>query len=97
MYKGFYEDLEYVAGLFFKPFEDCFAKGDDDDDDEEKKCGLGCDGFCCCGDSEDDDEEEDEYEDEDDKKGASIMSSGPVADILKCLFDASEIDYDYED
>ena len=26
MYKGFFKDVEYVMGLFFKPFEGCFEK-----------------------------------------------------------------------
>lgn len=95
MYKGFLDDLEYVAGLFLKPFEDCCKREDSEDDDEEKKSGLGCDGFACCKDSDEDDEEDED--DEDKKGGGEFMSSGPIADVLKCLFEASEIDYDYED
>ncbi|MBE6040577.1 MAG: hypothetical protein E7219_06405 [Clostridiales bacterium] len=95
MYKGFLEDLEYVAGLFFKPFEDCCAGEDSEDEDKGKEhnCGLGCDGFACCRDSDDDDEDDEE----DEQSGPSIMSEGPVADLLKCLFEASDTDYDYED
>ena len=29
MYKGFCEDVEYVMGLFFRPFEACGKKEED--------------------------------------------------------------------
>ena len=32
MYKGFFKDVEYVMGLFLKPFEGCCEK---DDKEEE--------------------------------------------------------------
>ena len=91
MYKGFFEDVEYVMGLFFKPFEGCFEK-DDKDGDEKKECGMGCDCMPCC--KEDDDNPGDTEENE--AKGG-FMGPGPVTDILKCMFDASDTDYDYED
>ena len=53
MYKGFFEDIEYVLGLFFKPCEGCCQK-DEDDDDEEKKCGMGCDQMPCAKDDDSD-------------------------------------------
>ena len=37
MYKGFFEDVEYVMGLFFKPFGDCREEADDEDENEEKR------------------------------------------------------------
>ena len=92
MYKGFFEDLEYVMGLFFKPFEGCCEKDDDEDEDEKKGCGMGCD-FMPCWKERDDDEDDAEEE----TGGCGIMQEGPVQDILKCLFDASDIDYDYEE
>ncbi|MCR5790298.1 MAG: hypothetical protein K6G83_10475 [Lachnospiraceae bacterium] len=85
MYKDFFKDVEYVMGLFCKPFEDCCEK-DDNDEDEKKGCGMGCDCMPCC--KEDDDEK---------KTDGGILGPGPVADILKCMFDASDTDYDYED
>ena len=33
MYKGFFEDVEYVMGLFFKPFEAFCDEADDEDED----------------------------------------------------------------
>ena len=86
MYKGFIKDVEYVMGLFFKPFEVCCEK-DDKDEDEKKECGMGCDCMPCC--KEDDAEEE--------KPKGGILGPGPITDILKCMFDASDTDYDYED
>ena len=96
MYKGFFEDVEYVMGLIFKPFEGCCGKDGGEEDDEEKKCGMGCDGMPCCkkDDDEDDDEEDD---DEKDEPEGDLFGPGPFRDIMKCLFDASDIDYDYED
>jgi hypothetical protein len=41
---------------------------------------------------------EKEEEDEDASEGGSgLLGDGPIRDILKCMFDASDIDYDYED
>lgn len=114
MYKGFFEDVEYVMGLFFKPFEGCSQTDDEEDDDnEEIKCGMGCDDAACFRDDENEDREEDDgkacdsapcMKDEDaedmPKNGPSeggLMGPGPLSDIMKCLFDASDIDYDYED
>jgi hypothetical protein len=112
MYKGFFEDVEYVMGLFFKPFEDC-SQADDEDEEEEKKCGMGCDDAVCFRDHENKDREEDDGKacdfvpcmkdeaTEDMPKNSppegGLLGPGPVQDILKCLFDASDIDYDYED
>ena len=87
MYKGFFEDVEYVMGLFFKPLEGCCRK-DDEDDDKEEKCAMGCDSKPCGKESGDK---------EDGSEDGGLLSKGPVQDILKCLFDASDIDYDYED
>ena len=110
MYKGFFEDVEYVMGLFFKPLEGCCRK-DDEDDDKEEKCAMGCDGAPCCKESEDEEEKEEKCamgcdskpcgkesgDKEDGSEDGGLLSKGPVQDILKCLFDASDIDYDYED
>ena len=115
MYKGFFEDVEYVMGLFFKPFEDCCEKADDEDEDEEKRCGMSCDEMPCFRkeETEEDDgkacdcvpcvkdvdaEEEPEKDKEDEHPaGGGLLSEGPLQDIMKCMFDASDIDYDYED
>ena len=103
MYKGFFEDMGYVMGLFFKPFEGCFEERDDKDEDEEKECGMGCDTAACFRDDEDkekeeDDENEPEKDPEKDRGAAGgLLGPGPVQDIMKCMFDASDIDYDYED
>ena len=96
MYQGFFEDMEYVMGLFFKPFEDCREKADDEDEDEEKRCGMSCDEVPC---SRDDDAEEEPEKDKEDEHpaGGGLLSEGPLQDIMKCMFDASDIDYDYED
>ena len=106
MYKGFFEDIEYVAGLFFKPFEDCCEKEDSEDGDEEK-CEMGCDQMPCCKDEDDEKEgegcdcmpccREDDEDEEDSKSSGGFMGPGPLTDVLKCMFDASDIDYDYED
>ena len=92
MYKGFCEDVEYVMGLLFKPFDGCCEKDDEEDEGEEKKCAMGCDCLPCC--KEEDDEDE---EDEDKKSSGGFMGPGPLTDVLKCMFDASDTDYDYED
>ena len=111
MYKGFFEDVEYVMGLFFKPFEDCCDKADDEDEDEEKKCGMSCDEAPCSRDDDDgvacdfapcmrDDSDKDEPENDPEEgpgKGGGLLGEGPLQDIMKCMFDASDIDYDYED
>ena len=118
MYKGFFEDMEYVMGLFFKPFEDCCADEDDKDEDEKMKCGMGCDDAVCFRDDDEDekeaddgkacdsapcmkneeDEDEPEKEKEEGKGGGSwLLGPGPMQNIMKCMFDASDIDYDYED
>ena len=114
MYKGFFEDVEYVMGLFFKPFEDCCEKADDEDEDEEKRCGMSCDEVPCSRDDDDaedgkacdwtpcakdDDAEEEPEKDKEDEHpaGGGLLSDGPLQDIMKCMFDASDIDYDYED
>ncbi len=113
MYKGFFEDMEYVMGLFFKPFEDCCKKADNEDEDEEKRCGMSCDEAPCSRDDNDeegkgcdcapcakDDDAEDEAEKEpkdEHASGGGLLSGGPLQDIMKCMFDASDIDYDYED
>ena len=114
MYKGFFEDVEYVMGLFFKPFEDGCSEDEDREDEEEKDCSFGCDSLPCCR-EEDDDDEEEEFEgngcdatvccreDEDDSEENSseqkggLLGPGPLQDVLKCMFDASDVDYDYED
>lgn len=96
MYKGFFEDMEYVIGLFFKPFEAFCDEADDEDEDEENSCGMGCDFVPCTTDDEAEDESEKEAEEKRSKAGG-IMSEGPMQDIMKCMFDASDIDYDYED
>ena len=100
MYKGFFEDMEYVMGLFFKPFEKCFEEVDDKDEDEEKekKCSHGCD-FAPCMKEKDEEEEDGNKPEEEDKKGKNVgvFGDGPLQDIMKCMFDASDIDYDYED
>ncbi len=95
MYKGFLKDVEYVMGLFFKHVEDCCEK-EDKDKDKKREYGRGCDCMPCCKEDNDDEEEDD---DEADKKGfkGGILGPGSVTDIMKCLFDASDIDYDYED
>jgi hypothetical protein len=94
MYKGFFEDVEYVMGLFFKPFEGCCGKDDDKNEDEEKERGMGCDSMPCC--REDDDDAD--ADDEEVKKGpGGFLGPGPLTDVLKCMFDASDTDYDYED
>ena len=89
MYKGFCEDVEYVMGLFFKPFEGCCPDDEEREDEEEKDCGMGCDSLPCCRDDDESDSDEEE-------KGG-LLGTGPVQDILKCMFDASDVDYDYED
>lgn len=89
MYKGFFKDVEYVMGLFLKPFEGCCEK-DDKEEDEKRECGLGCDCMPCCKDDDDDDDEEKKH------KGG-ILGPGPITNIMKCMFDASDTDYDYED
>ena len=96
MYKGFFEDMEYVMGLFFKPFEGCCAEEYDTDEDEEKKCGMGCDVFPCMKNEEDEEEPEKESE-EGHSAAGGLLGPGPMQDIMKCMFDASDIDYDYED
>ena len=95
MYKGFCEDVEYVMGLFFRPFEACGKKEEDEDEDEEKKCGMGCDGPVCFRDKEDEEGKEEKEGGETEKGG--LLGPGPLQDIMKCMFDASDIDYDYED
>jgi hypothetical protein len=96
MYKGFFKDVEYVMGLFFKPFEGCCEK-DDKEEDEKKGCGMGCDCMPCCKD-DGDDADDDEADDAEEKKtGAGFLGPGPLTDVLKCMFDASDTDYDYED
>ena len=110
MYKGFCEDVEYVMGLFFRPFEVCSEKDADDDEDEDNKCGMACDGPVCFREKDaDDDEDEEERKcgmgcgEEPDKKPegeereGGLLGPGPLQDIMKCMFDASDIDYDYED
>ena len=114
MYKGFFEDVEYVMGLFFRPFEDCCKEDDDKDEDEEKKCGIACDEAPCFRHEDEDDEDKEEGKacdclpcmrnddsedigDEEPERRGGIMDPGPVQEILKCLFDASDVDYDYED
>ena len=111
MYKGFFEDVEYVMGLFFKPFEDCRAEADDEDEDEEKRCGMSCDEAPCSRDDDteegkacdgapcmkDDEEEPEKAQKEGPGAGSGLLSEGPLQDIMKCMFDASDIDYDYED
>ena len=91
MYKGFFEDIEYVMGLFCRPFEECCKNDEDEDDDEEKKCAMGCDQMPCMKDDDSDDEDERSSE------GGGMFKPGPLQDALKCMFDASDIDYDYED
>ena len=88
MYKGFFKDVEYVMGLFFKPAEDCCEKNDKDED-KKRECGRGCDCMPCCKEDNDD-------ADEKGLKGG-MLGPGSVTDIMKCLFDASDTDYDYED
>ena len=115
MYKGFFEDMEYVMGLFFKPFEDCCEKADDEDEDEEERCGMSCDEVPCsrekdmeeddgkacdcipCRKNEDADNEPEKSQEEGPGSGGGLLSGGPLQDIMKCMFDASDIDYDYED
>ena len=115
MYKGFFEDVEYVMGLFFKPFEGCCPEDGDREDEEEKDCGMGCDSLPCCREEDDDDEDEDEEpdgkgcdatvccreEDDEDENSSEqkggLLGKGPLQDVLKCMFDASDTDYDYED
>ena len=58
MYKEFFKDVEYVMGLFFKPFEGCCEK-DDKEEDEKKGCGMGCDCMPCCKDDGDDADDDD--------------------------------------
>ena len=108
MYKGFCEDVEYVMGLFFKPFEGCCPE---DEEEEDKDCGFGCDFAPCCKDEEDEEDEgkgcdfapcckegeDDAGEDEGEKGSAGFLGPGPLTDIMKCMFDASDTDYDYED
>ena len=93
MYKGFFEDMGYVMGLFFKPFEGCGEKDDDRDEDEEKGCGMGCDLMPCSKEKEDDDAGKEEEK----RPRVGFMGPGPLTDIMKCMFDASDTDYDYED
>ena len=118
MYKGFFEDVEYVMGLFFKPFEGCCEDDDSEDDEAERECSMGCDCMpcskeACKGDEDADDEEgkgcdlmpcfkddeEDNAEDneEDNNSPGGFLGPGPLTDVLKCMFDASDTDYDYED
>jgi hypothetical protein len=94
MYKGFCEDLEYVFGLLFKPFEGCCDNEDSEDDEDDRKCGMACDEMPCFRENEDKDDEE---EDKKEAGAGGILGTGPIQDILKCLFDASDVDYDYED
>ena len=113
MYKGFFEDVEYVMGLFFKPFDGCCEKAEEDEE-EEKKCGMSCDAAPCFKDDDVEGEESegpgcdgpaccrDEDDEDDDGKegppgGGGLIGGGPLQDIMKCLFDASDVDYDYED
>lgn len=102
MYKGFFEDVEYVMGLFFKPFENCCDEAEDKEEDDEKKCDFGCDFAPCMKEKdeekEDEDKDEDKSEEEAEKEQrGGLFSDGPLMDIMKCMFDASDIDYDYED
>ncbi len=101
MYKGFFKDVEYVMGLFFKPFLGCCKKDEEDEEDEKdekdekdeaekRECGMGCDCMPCC-------KEDDEDAAEEKKPKGGFLGPGPITDIMKCLFDASDIDYDYED
>ena len=92
MYKGFFEDVEYVMGLIFKPFEECCSQDEDEDEDDEDKDRAGCEHMPCMKDKGEDDETEKEEE-----RGCNMMGKGPVRDMLKCMFDASDVDYDYED
>ena len=94
MYKGFFEDMEYVMGLFFKPFENCCEEADDKEDDEEKDCGMGCDVLPCMKAEKDENEKEPE---EEHSAAGGLLGPGPMQEIMKCMFDASDIDYDYED
>ena len=79
--------------------EDCFACGqapcfrDEADDDDEEEEGFACGEMPCFRES---DEEDNEDENEDNSHGG-MLSGGPMRDILKCMFDSSDVDYDYED
>lgn len=115
MYKGFFEDVEYVMGLIFKPFEECCSQDEDEDEDEEMNCAMGCDQKPCMRDEDDEDEDDEDKdragcehmpcmkdkgeddETEKEERGCNMMGKGPVRDMLKCMFDASDVDYDYED
>lgn len=97
MYKGFFEDVEYVMGLIFKPFEECCSQDEDEDEDEEMNCAMGCDQKPCMRDEDDEDKGEDDETEKEEERGCNMMGKGPVRDMLKCMFDASDVDYDYED
>ena len=128
MYKGFFEDVEYVMGLFLKPFEECCDNDLDEDkkrecgmacdeapcfkedeNKEEKECGMSCDETACSKETEDEDGEGPgcdalpcmKNEDDEEKYPGAPPAGGPmnglIGDTLKCLFNASDIDYDYED
>ena len=87
MYKGFFKFAGHVMGLFFRPFEGCCGRAKDKGKEKERGRGCGC--MPCC--KEDDDNAKEK------KSKGGILGPGPLTDIMKCMFDASDIDYDYED
>ena len=62
------------------------------------RTGLREEGTCththraCTGDEDHDDEEEENISEQ---KGG-LLGKGPLQDVLKCMFDASDVDYDYK-
>jgi hypothetical protein len=111
MYKGFFDDVAYIFKMMGNACECDSEEKDDEEEFEGLSCDQPpC---CRDNDSEsEDDEDEDEgaacdqppcmkekeEEDEDASEGGSgLLGDGPIRDILKCMFDASDIDYDYED
>lgn len=89
MHKGFFEGATHIMRLFFRPFEGRCEKDDGRKEEKGRKCGRGCGCMPCCKNKDDDAKEK--------QSGSGILKPGPLTDVLKCMFDASDVEYDYED
>ncbi len=91
MYRRMFKGVGHVMGFFFKPYERCCEKDDHRDEGEGKKCGRGCNCMPCR--KKDDEDTENTGK----KSTGRALRSRMLTNVLKCMFDASDIDYDYED
>lgn len=90
MHKRTFKGTGRVMGRFFRPFVRCCEKDGHRDEGEKKKCGRGC-GLVSRR-KKDDDIEKTEKE-----SSGSGLRLKVITNVLKYMFDASDIDYDYED